>query len=151
MVLPALPVRNKFWHQSLMMTLDLAAIVAFFDAAIETRDAGNRAFMSHHLTFADARLRYSLDIMPVHGTVGLAADPEEPIQGCPMLEYGFTCTEIEIGPSAYSEGDKALRFYEHRDTFGGLRLTFTSRGDGNWYIWASVGGDADENGNARIR
>ncbi len=42
-----------------------------------------------------------------------------------MLEYGFTCSEIEIGASAYSCEDKAIRFYEHRDSLGGLRLTFT--------------------------
>ena len=69
-----------------------------------------------------------------------------------MLEYGFTCAEIEIGPSAYPpDGAKALRFYERRDTFGGLRLTFTPRGDKNWYLWANVAGDANEVGNDRTR
>lgn len=134
-----------------MMKLDLHAIVAFFNAEHETLEADDPRFTSHRLKFKDTRLHYSLGIMPGYGTVGLAADPEESIQGCPMLEYGFTCSEIEIGTSAYSKGDKALRFYEHRDTFGGHRLTFTPRSDGNWYIWASVGGDADENGNVRVR
>lgn len=133
------------------MKYDLDAIIAFFDAKLETHEDGDPRFAAHQLTFSDARLRYSLGIMPIYGTVGLAADPDEPIQGCPILEYGFTCSEIEIGPSAYSDGDLALRFYEHRDTFGGLRLTFTPRGDGNWYMWANVGGDADSDGNVRIR
>jgi len=39
---------------------------------------------------------------------------------CPMLEYGYTCSEIEIGPSAYFADDKAIRFCEHRDTLCGL-------------------------------
>ncbi len=68
-----------------------------------------------------------------------------------MLEYSFTCSEIEIGASAYSCEDKAIRFYEHRDSRGGLRLTFTPRADGNWYMWANVGGDADDDGNVRTR
>ena len=68
-----------------------------------------------------------------------------------MLEYGFTCTAIEIGPSAYGENELAIRFYEHRDTRGGLRMTFTPRSDGNWYIWANVGGDYAGNGTYGIR
>ncbi len=142
---------RPLWHQSLMMKFDLDAVIAFFNAHHETHEAGDPRFTSHQLTFTDTRLRYSLGIMPAYGTIGLAADPDEPIQACPMLEYGFTCSEIVIGPSAYSADDKAIRFYEHRDTFGGLRLTFTPRRDGNWYMWASVGGDSDDDGNVRTR
>jgi hypothetical protein len=140
-----------YWHQRLMMKFDLDAIIAFFNAQHELSEAADPRFSSHQLSFADARLRYSLCIMPGYGTIGLAADPDEPIQGCPMLEYGFTCSEIQIGASAYSHDAKAIRFYEHRDTRGGLRLTITPRVDGNWYIWACVGGDADDHGNVRIR
>jgi hypothetical protein len=134
-----------------MMKFDLDAIIAFFNAQHELIEAADPRFSSHQLSFVDARLRYLLCIMPQCGTIGLAADPDEPIQGCPMLEYGFTCSEIQIGASAYSHDAKAIRFYEHRDTRGGLRLTITPRVDGNWYIWACVGGDADDHGNVRIR
>ncbi|MCO8120131.1 hypothetical protein NHH03_00155 [Stieleria sp. TO1_6] len=105
----------------------------------------------HRLYFRDARLKYVLNLMPDTLCVFLAADPDDPEQGCPMLEYGFTCTDIEIGPSAYGENETAIRFYEHRDTFGGLRLTFTPRQDKNWYIWANVGGDHAGDGTYRIR
>jgi len=81
----------------------------------------------HRLLFRDARLKYVLNLMPETFGVFLAADPDEPEQGCPMLEYGFTCTDIEIGPSAYGENETAIRFFEHRDTYGGLRLTVTPR------------------------
>ncbi len=134
-----------------MMKFDLDAIIAFFSAKHEKQQADDPRFSLHQLTFADARLRYNLCIMPGYGTIGLAADPEEPIQPCPMLEYGFTCSEIEIGASAYSCEDKAIRFYEHRDSLGGLRLTFTPRADGNWYMWANVGGDTDDDDNVRTR
>lgn len=134
-----------------MMKFNLDAIIAFFNAQHELCKADDPRFSSHQLRFADARLRYSLCIMPGYGTIGLAADPDEPIQGCPMFEYGFTCSEIQIGASAFSHDDKALRFYEHRDTSGGLRLTFTPRRDGNWYMWANVGGDADDDENVRTR
>ena len=72
----------------------------------------------------------------------LAADPEEPIQGCPLLEYGFRCTEIEVGVNAYSKdaGD-AVRFWEHRRFREGIRLTMTHRGDNRWYIWANGSDD----------
>lgn len=133
------------------MKFGLDAIIAFFDARHELLEADDPRFSSHQLCFADARLRYSLCIMPGYGTIGLDADLDEPIQGCPMLEYGFTCSEIQIGASAYSNYDKAIRFYEHRDTRGGLRLTITPRGDGNWYMWACVGSDADDDHNVRIR
>lgn len=133
------------------MKYDLVAIIAFFGAHHEFHEADDPRFSLHQLTFSDARLRYSLGIMPGYGTIGLAADPDDPSQACPMLEYGFTCSEIAIGPNAYSDGENAIRFFEHRDTFGGLRLTFTPRGDGNWYMWANVGGDFDDDGNVRTR
>lgn len=134
------------------MKWDVNDLIRLLKATHQIFEAADPKFTSHEFRFRDNRLRYVLNVVPEYGTVGLAADPEEPIQGCPMLEYGFTCSEIEIGASAYPPEDaKAIRFYEHRDTFGGLRLTFTPRGDGNWYIWASVGGDSDEDGNVRTR
>ena len=72
----------------------------------------------------------------------LAADPEEPIQGCPLLEFGFRCTEIEVGMNAYAKdaGD-AVRFWEHRRFHEGIRLTLTPRGDNRWYIWVNGSDD----------
>ena len=43
--------------------------------------------------FSDSRLRYEIHLQSNSGTALLAADPAEPIQGCPMLEFSFRCTE----------------------------------------------------------
>ncbi len=57
-----------------MMKFDLDAIIAFFSAKHEKQQADDPRFSLHQLTFADARLRYNLCIMPGYGTIGLAAD-----------------------------------------------------------------------------
>lgn len=133
------------------MPWDIQRIAEVLNATEELYEGVDQPPVCHRLFFSDARLKYVLNLMPETHGVFLAADPDEPEQGCPMLEYGFTCTDIEIGPSAYREDEVALRFYEHRDTFGGLRLTFTPRHDKNWYIWANVGGDYAGDGAYRIR
>ena len=133
------------------MTWDIKRIAGILNATEEPHANVEQPPLYHRLLFSDARLRYVLNLMPETHCVFLAADPDEPEQGCPMLEYGFTCTDIEIAPSAYGENELALRFYEHRDTFGGLRLTFTLRDDKNWYIWANVGGDHAGDGTYHIR
>ena len=90
--------------------------------------------------FADVRLRYELHLQPLNDTAFLAIDPETPIQGCPMLEYSFRCTDIVIGKSAYSvESDEiAIRFYEGSMSQTGLRLTMTWIPAGYWYVWANA-------------
>lgn len=133
------------------MTWDIERIASILRATIEPREDDEQRPVWHRLHFHDGRLKYVLNLMPETFCVFLAADPDEPEQGCPMLEYGFTCTDIEVGPSAYRENEIAIRFYEHRDTFGGLRLTLTPRHDKNWYIWANVGGDHAGDGTFRIR
>jgi len=133
------------------MPWDIRRIADALNAKEEPHEGIEQPPFYHRLIFSDKRLKYVLNLVPETHGVFLAADPEEPEQGCPMLEYGFTCTDIEIGPSAYRDGDTAIRFYEHRDTFGGLRLTLTPRYDKTWYIWAPVGGDSDADGNVRIR
>ena len=133
------------------MPWDIERIADILRATEEPRADVEQPPVCHRLHFRDARLKYVLNLMPDTFGVFLAADPDDPEQGCPMLEYGFTCTDIEIGPSAYAENETAIRFYEHRDTFGGLRLTFTPRHDKNWYIWANVGGDHAGDGTYRIR
>lgn len=89
--------------------------------------------------FRDSILRYELWVHRSQGSVFLAADPSEPIQGCPLLEYGFGCCEIEIGMNAYSDSaGNAIRFWQHRRSHGGLRLTITPRGDDRWYLWGNA-------------
>ncbi|MEO1529870.1 MAG: hypothetical protein AAFX06_31030 [Planctomycetota bacterium] len=105
----------------------------------------------HRLVFSDARLKFVMNVMPRANSVFLAADPFKPEQACPMLEYGFTCTEIAIGPSAYAEEEIAIHFFEHRDSINGLRLTLTPRHDKNWYLWANVGGYLNADGSPGIR
>ncbi|QDT03318.1 hypothetical protein K227x_17000 [Rubripirellula lacrimiformis] len=133
------------------MTWDIERIADVLHAMEDPHAHVDQPPYCHRLLFSDARLKYVLNLMPATSCVFLAADPEEPEQGCPMLEYGFTCTDVEIGPSAYHDSELAIRFYEHRDTFGGLRLTFTPRHDKSWYIWANVGGDHVGDGTCRFR
>jgi len=92
------------------------------------------------LRFNDSRLRYEMHLQPNSGTAFLAIDPTEPIQGCPMLEFSFRCTDILIGTSAYCEkGDEiAIRFYDDDVSAAGQRLTMTWIPDGYWYIWANA-------------
>ncbi len=133
------------------MTWDIQRIASVLHATEVPHENADQPPDYHRLLFSDARLKYVLILVPDTSYVFLAADPDEPEQACPMLEYGFTCTDIEIGPSAYAENEFAIRFYEHRDTLGGLRLTLTRRHDKNWYIWASVGGDHAGDGTCCIR
>lgn len=90
--------------------------------------------------FKDKRLRYEIHLYPNDGTGILAMDPTEPIQGCPMLEFSFRCTDIQIGTSAYCvEGDEiAIRFYDGDVSESGHRLTMTWIPEGYWYIWANA-------------
>ena len=90
--------------------------------------------------FSDSRLRYEMHLHPNSGTALLAADPAEPIQGCPMLEFSFRCTDILVGSSAYSdtEDEVAIRFYEGDVSTAGLRLTLTWIPIGYWYTWANA-------------
>lgn len=133
------------------MRYDIERIANILNATVEQLVDARMSQPDHRLVFADARLKYVLHLMADTSCVFLAADPEDPEQACPMFEYGFTCTDIEIGPSAYGEDELAIRFIEHRDTRGGLRLTFTPRHDKNWYMWANVGGDHAGDGMYRIR
>ena len=90
--------------------------------------------------FSDSRLRYEMHLQPNSGTALLAADPAEPIQGCPMLEFSFRCTDILVGSSAYSdtEDEVAIRFYEGDVSAVGLRLTLTWIPIGYWYTWINA-------------
>ena len=90
--------------------------------------------------FSDSRLRYEMHLQPNSGTALLAIDPTEPIQGCPMLEFSFRCSDILIGTSDYSTmGDEiAIRFYDGSVSQAGQRLTMTWIPAGYWYIWANA-------------
>ena len=88
------------------------------------------------LRFADPLLKYELTIGLKHNSVQLAVDPDKPIQGCPLLEYCFKCIEIEIGDSSYGPGP-VVRFYEHRESQYGTRLTMIQHPDNRWYLWAN--------------
>jgi hypothetical protein len=140
--------RLKCWRT---MKWNVDQLVQALNATHVIFDSDDPPHERHEFIFADGRLRYVMNVLPTKMTVFLTADPDDPAQSCPMLEYGFTCNEVELGPSAYRAGDTSVRFYEHRDTFGGLRLTLTPKGDKTWYIFASVGCDSDADGNVRIR
>ena len=90
--------------------------------------------------FRDSRLQYELHLHLSTKTAFLAIDPTEPMQGCPMLEFSFRCTDIQIGTSAYcTDGtDIAIRFYENETSQKELRLTMTWVPIGHWYVWANA-------------
>jgi len=54
-----------------------------------------------------------------------------------MLEYGFPCSDIIVGDSAYGN-ELAIRFYDGAVSNAGLRLTMTAKPDGDWYIWVNA-------------
>ena len=113
------------------------AMASALDATLDIIAADASQFDVERFRFADSRLEYELRLLPINGTAQLAADPVEPIQGCPMLEFSFGCSEVVIGRSAY--GDQiAIRFYDDGHTPNGLRLTLTALPDGNWYVWANA-------------
>ena len=97
-------------------------------------------FETEIFRFKDSRLRYEMHLQPKSETGLLAIDPKEPIQGCPMLEFSFRCTDILIGTSDYCEegNEVAIQFYEGSVSQFGLRLTMTWIPEGYWYIWANA-------------
>lgn len=121
------------------MNRDLNAIAVALNAKIEYLAESIPGDETEILRFRDSRLRYELHLQPKSDTEMLAIDPSEPIQACPMLEYSFCCTNIEIGPSAYSvDGNElAIRFYDGGISESTHRLTMTWVSDSYWYIWAN--------------
>ncbi|MFK7768739.1 MAG: hypothetical protein AB8B55_16075 [Mariniblastus sp.] len=128
------------------MKLDIESLCDALSAELEPASS---EYPSHIFRFRDSLLRYEMHVNPQGNSVAFAADPEEPMQACPLLEFSFRCDEIEVGMNAYSKvyGDKlgnAVRFWEqsnlnHReDPENGLRLTMSPRGDGRWYLWANA-------------
>lgn len=135
--LPVLVDRNWTWRDALK--LDVETLRIALNAEYELFQYTGADDTSHIFRFCDSLLHYELNVYHLNDSVMLAADPKTPIQGCPQLEFGFRCTEIEIGVNAYSDdaGD-AVRFWEHRNDHEGIRLTLTPRGDDRWYIWANA-------------
>lgn len=118
------------------MNHDPDAIAAALNASIELLPE----FDTEIFCFGDSRLRYEMHLQVNSGTAILAFDPTTPIQGCPMLEFSFRCTDILIGTSAYCRDSKevAIEFYEGDVSPAGLRLTMTWIPDGYWYVWANA-------------
>jgi hypothetical protein len=124
---------------------NLENLISVLKAEHESELSEDKLYIAEVFRFHDPIMRYELRVMPNDGSVQIALDPDAPIQALPFLEYGFNCCEIEIGQSAYSlECDAVVRFYEHRESRGGLRLTLTLRYDGRWYTWANTWHDPNE-------
>ena len=119
-----------------MMNLDKNAIARALNARIDDSYGDDTIVFR----FEDSRLQYELQIQPAHGTAMLAFDPTKPIQACPMLEFSFRCSLVDVGISAYcSEGrEVAIRFYEGDESQSGLRLTLSWIEEGYWYVWANA-------------
>jgi len=90
-------------------------------------------------SFSDRFLKYQLFVGSTDPGMLLRADPEDPSQPCPMLEFPFICRQIIVGPSAYDDSKfgNAVRFYELENSIKSLRLTLSPRENNAWYIWAS--------------
>ena len=123
------------------MNHDSAAVATALGAFLDIQQDSDPLYFTEEYRFNDSRLKYALIVRPNMGTAFLAADPDEPIQGCPMLEYSFPCSSILIGDSAYSHeipADIAVRFYDGEISQLTQRLTMTWIPDGYWYIWANA-------------
>lgn len=68
------------------MTWDIKRIAGILNATEEPLANVEQPPLYHRLLFSDARLKYVLNLRPETHCVFLAADPDEPEQGCPMLE-----------------------------------------------------------------
>ena len=101
-----------FWLVGAALKLDVESLADALDAQHELFQHPGSNDTSHIFRFRDSILRYELWVNHLSDSVMLAADPEKPIQGCPLLEFGFRCTEIEVGMNAYGKdaGD-AVRFW----------------------------------------
>lgn len=121
------------------MKFDVHLLCEVLNASHERLRHETHPVESHLFHFRDSLLEYQLLVRPVDQSVLLVADPEEPLQGCPLLEYGFACSEIETAPNLYDNHEgQAVRFWQHRDSREGIRLTLTPRGKDRWYIWANA-------------
>ncbi|TWT85212.1 hypothetical protein Pla123a_00180 [Posidoniimonas polymericola] len=116
------------------MKYDLDQLCSVLSASCEKESPGTGHVQ---VRFADPLLKYEMAIDEQHNSISLAADPEKPIQACPLLEYYFACNEIAIGESGYGDGP-AVRFMEHRESLFGTRLTMIKRHDGRWYLFANA-------------
>jgi hypothetical protein len=126
-----------------------SALTSVLSAVHEREESDDPLYDVETFRFSDPLLKYHLTILPNLGSVQIAMDPDEPIQPCPMLEYSLNCCEIVIEQRASSlEPENAVRFYEHKNDRGGLRLTLTPRWDRRWYTWVNTWhdpGDAPAN------
>jgi hypothetical protein len=121
------------------------SLAAALDASIEFPSDGQHAYDSFIYRFNDSRLRYEMHLHPTTGSAFLSLDPDEPMQGCPMLEFSFRFTHVLIGRSHHDVHGKeiAIRFYEGEVSDSGQRLTLSWVPEGYWYIWAdALGGPA---------
>lgn len=127
------------------MNHDPESLATALNASIEFPSDREPVYDRIIYRFEDSRLRYEMHIQPNTGAAFLAIDAEEPMQGCPMLEYTFRCTDILIGSSAYdvNGNEVAVRFYDGEISPNGQQLTLTWIPDGYWYIWADAFRDQD--------
>ena len=131
------PAQN-FRLACLNMIHDADALATSLGANLELENGSDPDHNREIYRFSDNRLKYELWITPSQETAILAIDPTEPIQGCPMLEFSFKCSDVEIGTSAYSENEVAIRFYDGGISNSMMRLTMTWIPSGYWYIWANA-------------
>tara|TARA_R110002049_G_scaffold278950_1_gene457800 strand:+ start:1798 stop:2181 length:384 start_codon:yes stop_codon:yes gene_type:complete len=104
------------------------------DATLELDIHGD----GHVFHFAGTKAKYALRLSPSSNMGMMAADPVEPIQGCPLLEYYFKCDFVVVGENAYNKEDGlAVRCYKDVIDFYNMQLTLTPIGGGDWYIWAN--------------
>ena len=91
------------------MNYDPVAITSALSASREYMPSADAQFDVDVFRFHDKRLRYQLHLLPNNQTGQLAADPVDPIQGCPMLEFSFCCSDVVIGKSAYAQDENEAR------------------------------------------
>ncbi len=138
-ILNVIRFRNQL--QMASMNHDALALATALGAHLDIQPDDDSRYDLEEFRFKDNRLKYVLRVQPNMGAVFLAANPEQPIQGCPMLEYSLPCSNIVIGESAYSDSipnEIAIRFYDVEISQLTQRLTMTWIPDGYWYIWANA-------------
>ncbi len=85
------------------MTWDIERIASILRATIEPPEDDEQRPVWHRLHFHDGRLKYVLNLMPQTCCVISLLIQMNLNRVVQCSEYGFTCTDIEVGASAYRE------------------------------------------------
>lgn len=121
------------------MNLDVNRLKDVLCATVESSKDSDGQREVYVFKFRDLRLHFFLQVAPFAGSVVFSADSSPDLSSCPIFEFTFLCTDINVSESAYPPiGSIAVYFFDRNSQERDAKLTLTPRSDGNWYIWANA-------------